>query len=192
LIRSRGRSCRRRAPTSPPSSPPRRRRRRRPTRLPPPLPLLRLQAAPPPHAAKAEAEAKKADAAKADAAVAEEKKEFVLPPVPPPRVTYAETLSKPHETDGSAALVLASVDYFVGLLREVAGAGVRPALHLRVTIGIIVVSIVCGFLSEIAPSCVTAFLMLEAIDGGAVHCRAFDQGDERCAKEELVKPQLNI
>jgi hypothetical protein len=35
----------------------------------------------------AEAEAKKAEAEKAEAAAAAEKKEFVLPPVPPPRVT---------------------------------------------------------------------------------------------------------
>jgi hypothetical protein len=115
------------------------------------------------------------------------KKEFVLPPVPPPRVTFAETLSKPHETDGSAALVLASVDYLVGLLRDVAGAGVRPALHLRAAIGIIVVSIVCGFSERDCAVVCDGVFDARGVARGAVYCRAIDQADKRCAKEEFLK-----
>jgi hypothetical protein len=87
----------------------------------------------------------------------------VLPPIPPSRVTYAEVLAKPHASDQGAQLILASVEFLLSCVREVLLAAVKPSLHLRAAVGVCVGAIVCGFLSEVAPSCIVAFLMLEAI-----------------------------
>ena len=86
-----------------------------------------------------------------------------MPPIPPPRVTYREQLSEPDVTDELAAFAMSVLSAFISVVLGVFGACMRPALHARAAVGVIVLSASAGFLCQVAPSWIVAFVLLQLL-----------------------------